>query len=257
MKKLILMAGPCAIEDRDTPIAIAEYLLAMTRDLDIDLIFKSSWKKANRTSLNSFTGASKEDALYVFDWVRGEIGAKVITDIHESPDAAEIAPHVDYLQIPAFLCRQTDLLIAAGETGLPVNIKKAQFSSPESMKFAVEKVYSTGNKEVLLTERGTTFGYNNLVVDFTSIPTMKSLGVPVIMDATHCLQKPNQTAGVTGGSPHLIGTMCYAGIASGADGLFVETHPNPAAAKSDSASMLQMDKLEEILLKALKIKSVI
>jgi len=253
-KRLKLIAGPCAIEDKSTPFFIAEKVLEICERLDIEYIFKGSFKKANRTSLNSFTGINRDEALSVLGSVGKEFGIPVLTDIHETTDAKLAAEYVDYLQIPAFLCRQTDLLIAAGETGKYVNIKKGQFVSPSTMSFAVEKVRSTGNNNILLTERGTTFGYSNLVVDFTSFPIMSSFGVDTIMDATHCLQRPNQTSGVTGGDPSMIGLMCYASMAAGADGLFIETHPDPSTAKSDSASMLQLDKLEDILKKCIDIR---
>ena len=256
VKKLKLIAGPCAIEDDSTPFYIAEKVLSICNKLDIDYVFKGSFKKANRTSLNSFTGIDQDKALSILKSVGEKFKVPVLTDIHETTDAMLAADYVDYLQIPAFLCRQTDLLIAAGKTGKHINIKKGQFVSPSTMAFAVEKVRSTGNDNILLTERGTTFGYSNLVVDFTSFPVMSSFGVDTIMDATHCLQRPNQTSGVTGGDPSMIATMCYASMAAGADGLFIETHPNPADAKSDSASMLQLDKLEEILEKCIQIRGI-
>jgi len=257
MSKFTLIAGPCAIEDDVTPFLIAEKIKNICNNLNIRYIFKGSYKKANRTRLNSFTGIDKSQALSVLKNIGKEFSIPTITDIHESYEASEVSEYVDCLQIPAFLCRQTDLLIEAGKTGSLINIKKGQFVSPETMRFAVEKVRSTGNENIMLTERGTTFGYNNLVVDFTSIPTMQSFSVPAILDATHCLQRPNQTSGVTGGDPNMIATMCYAGVAAGADGLFIETHPNPALAKSDSASMLQLDKLEAILDNCISIRNVI
>ncbi len=248
-----LIAGPCVIENERLVFTVAEHLKKVTDKLGIKLIFKSSYKKANRTKLDSFTGIDRAEALRILARVRKEFDVPVITDIHESWEAGEVAEFVDYLQIPAFLCRQTDLLLAAGRTGKPVNIKKGQFMSPEAMRFAVEKVYSTGNKNVLLTERGTTFGYHDLVVDFRSVPIMKSLGVPVVVDSTHSVQKPNQTAGVTGGDPSMIETIALAAIATGADGLFMEVHPNPAQALSDAASQLQMNKVEEILTKCVDV----
>jgi len=253
MKKLILMAGPCAIENRKTPFQVVEAVKEMTDRLGIDYIFKASWAKANRTRLTSFTGIDQQEALGILKEIRDTYDVPVITDIHESHEAALVAPYVTHLQIPAFLCRQTALLIAAGETGLPVNVKKGQFVSPEMMGFAAEKVRSTGNEQVFLTERGTTFGYSNLIVDFTSIPRMQKFA-PVIMDCTHCLQMPNQTHGVTGGDPTMIGTMVNAAVAVGVDGLFIETHPDPASAGSDSATQLQLDRLEGILVQALKIR---
>ncbi len=248
-----LIAGPCVIENENLVLTVADHLRKVTDRLGIQLIFKSSYKKANRTKLDSFTGIDRHEALKILDRVRRQFAVPVITDIHESWEAAEVAEYVDYLQIPAFLCRQTDLLIAAGKTGKTVNIKKGQFMSPEAMRFAVEKVYSTGNRKVMLTERGTTFGYNDLVVDFRSVPIMKSIGVPVVVDCTHSVQKPNQTAGVTGGDPSMIETLALAAIATGADGLFMEVHPDPAHALSDAASQLQMERVESILSKCVNV----
>jgi 2-dehydro-3-deoxyphosphooctonate aldolase (KDO 8-P synthase) len=256
MNKLKLIAGPCAIENDYHPFSIAERVLEICNKLDIEYIFKGSYKKANRTSLDSFTGIDRSSALSILKGVGDKFGIPVLTDVHESADVPEVSEYVDYLQIPAFLCRQTDLLLAAGKTGKHINIKKGQFVSPSTMEFAVEKVRSTGNNNILLTERGTTFGYNNLIVDFTSFPTMKSFGVDTIMDATHCLQRPNQSTGVTGGDPSMIGHMCYAAMAVGADGLFIETHPDPSSAMSDSSTMLQLDKLEAILRKCIRIREI-
>lgn len=254
MNPLILMSGPCAVEDGVMPFDVARKIKKITDRLGIEFIFKSSWKKANRSRLDSFTGIDRMDALNILKAVKDEVGCPVITDIHESHEAEMVAKYVDYLQIPAFLCRQTDLLLAAGETGLPVNIKKGQFLAPEQMKFAADKVRSVGKgQEVFLTERGTTFGYQNLVVDITSLPRMLPFG-KVILDATHCLQMPNQTKGVTGGNPDMIETMARAAVAVGVDGLFIETHPNPQDAKSDSATQLQLDQLEGILERVLKIR---
>jgi 2-dehydro-3-deoxyphosphooctonate aldolase (KDO 8-P synthase) len=248
-----LIAGPCAIENHETPFEVAEKVAGICQRLGIDYVFKSSFKKANRTRRDSFTGIGKDEAYQVLQQVKTKYNVPVLTDVHETGDVAEVKDIVDYLQIPAFLCRQTDLLVAAGETGKWVNVKKGQFSSPESMQFAVDKVKSTGNNKVLLTERGTTFGYQDLVVDFRSIPKMQ-LYAPVIMDCTHSLQQPNQTSGVTGGDPAMIMTICKAAIAVGADGLFIETHPNPAKALSDGQNMLQLDKLEEVLETVLRIR---
>lgn len=256
-KPLILIAGPCVIENETTPFLVAEKVSAICNKMGIEYVFKSSYKKANRTSLNSFTGIDFNKALNILSEVKKQFGVPVLTDVHESHEVKEVATVVDYLQIPAFLCRQTDLLVECGKSGKWVNIKKGQFSSPESMQFAVEKVRSTGNEKVMLTERGTTFGYQDLVVDFRSIPVMQSFAVPVILDATHSLQQPNQQAGVTGGKPELIETICKAGIAAGVDGLFIETHPNPAEALSDGKNMLQLDKLEPLLEKLLKIRAVL
>lgn len=254
--KLLLIAGPCAIEDAETPYLVAEKVVALAQQFDIDFVFKSSYKKANRTRLDSFTGIGKQQAYDVLQGVAKKYGVKVITDIHESYEADELKGVVDYLQIPAFLCRQTDLLLAAGNSGLGVNIKKGQFAAPESMQFAVEKVKSTGNNNVYLTERGTTFGYQDLVVDYRGIPVMQQFA-PVILDCTHSLQQPNQTSGVTGGKPELITTIAKAGIAVGVDGLFIETHPNPAKALSDGQNMLQLDRLEALLEVCMKIRGVV
>jgi 2-dehydro-3-deoxyphosphooctonate aldolase (KDO 8-P synthase) len=253
-KPLLLIAGPCVIENETTPFIVAEKVSGICRQLGIEYVFKSSYKKANRTSLNSFTGIDFNKALNILSEVKKQFNVPVLTDVHEKHEVNEIAAVVDYLQIPAFLCRQTDLLLACGNSNKWVNIKKGQFSSPESMQFAVEKVRSTGNQKVMLTERGTTFGYQDLVVDFRSIPVMQSFGVPVILDATHSLQQPNQSIGVTGGKPELIETICKAGIAVGVDGLFIETHPKPAEALSDGKNMLPLDKLEALLEKLLKIR---
>jgi 2-dehydro-3-deoxyphosphooctonate aldolase (KDO 8-P synthase) len=257
MKPLILIAGPCVIENETTPFVVAEKVSTVCKRLGIQYIFKSSYKKANRTSINSFTGIDFDKALNILQQVKTQFNIPVLTDIHETHVVKPTAAVADYLQIPAFLCRQTDLLIEAGKTGKWVNVKKGQFASPESMQFAVEKVRSTGNNNVMLTERGTTFGYQDLVVDFRSIPVMQSFGVPVILDATHSLQQPNQSSGVTGGMPQLIETICKAGIAVGADGLFIETHPKPEEALSDGKNMLPLDKLESILEKVLRIREVI
>lgn len=253
----ILMAGPCIVEGEEICFDIACKIKAITDALEIPYIFKASYRKANRSRMDSFTGIGDENALKIIAAVGKEFDIPTVTDIHESAEATMAAAYVDVLQIPAFLCRQTDLLIAAGRTNKIVNIKKGQFLSAESMKHAVQKVYDSGNKNVMLTERGTTFGYQDLVVDFRGIPVMQSFGVPVIMDCTHSLQQPNQSSGVTGGKPELIGTIAKAAIAVGADGLFIETHPDPANAKSDGANMLHLDKLEEMLIQLLKIRKAI
>lgn len=252
--KLFIIAGPCAIENRDMAFHIAEKTKEICSRLNVDLIFKGSYKKANRSKLDSFTGIGDIEALEILKEVRENFDLEVITDIHESQDAAIAASYVDHLQIPAFLCRQTALLIAAGKTGCGVNVKKGQFLSPEAMQFALEKVRSTGNDKVWLCERGTTFGYNDLIVDATSISRMKKLGAPVIMDCTHSVQKPNQSSGITGGDPSLIETIALSAIATGADGLFLEVHPNPSEALSDPHTMLQLDRLETILTKCIRIK---
>lgn len=242
-----LLAGPCVVEGEEMTMRIAERMVQLTDKLKIPYIFKASYKKANRTRVDSFTGIGNEKALKILRSVREKFNVPVVTDIHESPDAAIAAEYVDVLQIPAFLCRQTDLLLAAAETSKIVNIKKGQFLNGESMKHAVDKVRNAGNPNVMLTERGTFFGYQDLVVDFRAIPEMQKNKVPVIVDITHSLQQPNQSTGVTGGRPELIGLIAKAGIACGCDGIFVETHPDPANAKSDGANMLHLDKMEELL----------
>ncbi len=252
-----LLAGPCVVESEELVMEVAEKVSAICRNLGIPYVFKSSYRKANRTSASSFTGLGDEKALSILGKVRSTFGLPTVTDIHAPAEAAMAAKEVDILQIPAFLCRQSDLLQAAGETGKIVNIKKGQFVSGAAMQFAVEKVRQTGNEKVMLTERGTTFGYQDLVVDYRNIPAMQAHGVPVVMDVTHSLQQPNQTSGVTGGHPQLIGTIAKAAIAAGADGLFIETHPNPAVAKSDGANMLQLDLLEPLLAKLVKIRKAV
>lgn len=243
-----LLAGPCVIEGEDMALDIASEISAICRRLDIPYAFKGSYRKANRSRLDSFTGIGDEKALKILAKVRQEFGIPVVTDIHEAHEAAMAAEYVDILQIPAFLCRQTDLLLAAARTGKVVNIKKGQFVAPESMRFAADKVRQAGNGNVMLTERGTTFGYGDLVVDFRGIPEMqKTACAPVIVDITHSLQQPNQASGVTGGRPDLIETIARAAIATGADGIFLETHRNPGAAKSDGANMLPLDRLEGLL----------
>ncbi len=251
------MAGPCVVEGEEIVFDIARKIKAITDKLEIPYIFKASYRKANRSRIDSFTGIGDEKALKIIAAVGRELDLPTVTDIHESHEAALAAAYVDVLQIPAFLCRQTDLLIAAAKTGKVVNIKKGQFLSPESMKHAVQKVNDAGNLNVMLTERGTTFGYQDLVVDYRGIPAMQTFGVPVIMDCTHSLQQPNQSSGVTGGKPELIGTIAKAAIAVGADGLFIETHPDPANAKSDGANMLHLSKLEDLLIKLIKIRQAI
>lgn len=252
--QFFLMAGPCAIEGEEIALRIAERIVTITDKLNIPYIFKGSYKKANRSRVDSFTGIGDEKALKILEKVGKEFGVPTVTDIHESQEAAMAAAYVDVLQIPAFLCRQTDLLIAAAETGKVVNIKKGQFLSAESMQFAVNKVKDSGNDKVFLTDRGNTFGYQDLIVDFRGIPEMRSFNVPTIMDCTHSLQKPNQTSGVTGGKPALIETIAKAAIAVGADGLFIETHPDPANAKSDGANMLHLDLLEDLLVKLTRVR---
>ncbi len=255
--QFFLMAGPCAIEGEDIAMRIAERIVKITDTLQIPYIFKGSYRKANRSRIDSFTGIGDEKALKILEKVGKEFGIPTVTDIHESQEAAMAAAYVDVLQIPAFLCRQTDLLVAAAQTGKVVNIKKGQFLSAESMKFAVDKVKDSGNNNVFLTDRGNTFGYQDLIVDFRGIPVMREFGVPTVMDCTHSLQQPNQTSGVTGGKPALIETIAKAAIAVGADGLFIETHPDPANAKSDGANMLQLDLLEPLLVKLTRLREAI
>ena len=252
-----LMAGPCVIEGEDMALRIAEKVVGITNNLNIPYIFKGSYRKANRSRLDSFTGIGDEKALKILRKVGETFGIPTVTDIHETTEAAMAAEYVDVLQIPAFLCRQTDLLVAAAKTGKIVNIKKGQFLSPGAMQFAVQKVADAGNDNVMITERGTTFGYTDLVVDYRGIPQMQQFGYPVIMDVTHSLQQPNQTSGVTGGLPALIETIAKAAIAVGADGLFIETHPEPSKAKSDGANMLQLDLLEGLLEKLGRIRKAI
>lgn len=243
-----LLAGPCVIEGEDMALDIAGHIVKITERLGIPYVFKGSYRKANRSRLDSFTGIGDEKALRVLAKVRKEFGIPVVTDIHTAPEAEMAAEYVDILQIPAFLCRQTDLLVAAAKTGKMVNIKKGQFLAPSSMQFACGKVRAAGNEKLAVTERGTFFGYGDLVVDMRGIPEMqRTCGCPVIMDATHSLQQPNTASGVTGGRPDLISTISRAAIAAGADGLFLETHRNPAEAKSDGANMLPLDQLESLL----------
>lgn len=252
-----LLAGPCVIEGEDMALRIAEKITEITTRLQIPYVFKGSYRKANRSRLDSFTGIGDEKALKILRKVGETFGVPTVTDIHETHEAAMAAEYVDVLQIPAFLCRQTDLLVAAAQTGKIVNIKKGQFLSPGAMLFAAQKVVDAGNRQVMLTERGTTFGYTDLVVDYRGIPQMQAFGFPVVMDVTHSLQQPNQTSGVTGGIPALIETIAKAAIAVGADGLFIETHPEPAVAKSDSANMLQLDLLEGLLTRLVRIREAI
>ncbi|MBK5203482.1 MAG: 3-deoxy-8-phosphooctulonate synthase [Prolixibacteraceae bacterium] len=256
-KNFILLAGPCAIEGENMAFEIAEKINDICDRLKISFIFKGSYRKANRSRIDSFTGIGDEKALNILKSIGEKFNIPTVTDIHSSTEAAMAAKYVDVLQIPAFLCRQTDILVAAAKTGKTVNIKKGQFLSPESMKFAVNKVRDSGNNNVMITDRGTTFGYQDLIVDFRGIPVMKRNNCPVIMDITHSLQQPNQTSGVTGGKPELIETIAKASIATGVDGLFLETHPNPSAAKSDGANMLRLDLLEGLLTKLVKLKKAV
>jgi 2-dehydro-3-deoxyphosphooctonate aldolase (KDO 8-P synthase) len=255
--KFLLLAGPCVVESEDLCLSIAEKIISITDKLGIPYIFKASFRKANRSRLDSFTGIGDDAGLQILQKVRSTFSVPVVTDIHESHEAALVAPYVDVLQIPAFLCRQTDLLVAAAKTGKTVNVKKGQFLSPEAMKFAVDKIRQSGNENVMLTERGTMLGYGDLVVDMRGIPEMQKNKVPVIMDVTHSLQQPNQPSGVTGGRPELITTIARSAMAAGADGIFIETHPDPALALSDGANMLRLDLLEELLVSLLKVQQAI
>ncbi len=245
--RFVLIAGPCVIENREITMRTAEEIKKITSKLGIPYIFKSSYKKANRTSLNSFTGLPEEEAFAILKEVKDSIGIPVLTDVHTEPEVKTAAEVVDVLQIPAFLCRQTELLLSAGKTGKTVNVKKGQFLAPEDMKFVVEKIESTGNKKILLTERGTTFGYHNLIVDMRSLEIMKEIGYPVIMDATHSVQIPSR-GGISGGRPRFIKTLAKAAAAVGIDGLFLEVHPEPPKALSDAGSQLPLNQLEELLI---------
>ncbi len=251
-----LLAGPCVIEGEEMTMEIAEKALTITQRLDIPYVFKGSYRKANRSRLDSFTGIGDEKALKILRKVGETLHVPTVTDIHTPEEAMMAAQYVDVLQIPAFLCRQTDLLVAAAKTGKMVNVKKGQFLSPEAMKFAVQKVRDAGNNDVVITERGTTFGYQDLIIDYRGIPAMRNYA-PVIVDITHSLQQPNQSAGVTGGRPELIETVARAAVAVGADGLFLETHQNPAMAKSDGANMLRLDLLEGLLTRLVTIRKTI
>ncbi len=252
-----LLAGPCVIESEEMVFEVAEKLSAICNRLQIPLILKSSYRKANRTSGNSFTGLGDEKALMILQKAGEHFKLPTVTDIHAHEEAAMAAEFVDVLQIPAFLCRQTDLLVAASKTNKIVNVKKGQFLSGASMKFAVEKIKNEGNEKIMLTERGNSFGYTDLVVDYRNIPEMQKINVPVIMDCTHSLQQPNQSTGITGGNPAMIETIAKAAIAVGADGLFIETHPNPSVAKSDGANMLRLDLIENLLEKLVRICGVV
>ncbi len=252
-----LLAGPCVIEGESMAMHIAEHIKKVTERLDIPYVFKGSFRKANRSRLDSFTGIGDEKALRILAKVRETFGIPVVSDVHSTEDVAMAADYLDIIQIPAFLCRQTELLVAAARTGKIVNVKKGQFLSPGAMKFVAEKITASGNPNVLLTERGTTFGYTDLIIDYRGIPQMKEFGHPVILDITHSLQQPNQQSGVTGGMPSLIETVAKAGVAVGADGLFIETHHDPANAKSDGANMLRLDLLEGLLEKLVRIRQAI
>lgn len=252
-----VMAGPCVVENEEVMMRVAEKACAVTDTLKIPYIFKASYRKANRSRLDSFSGIGDEKALKLLAKVRSEFGVPTVTDIHNPEEAAMAAAYVDVLQIPAFLCRQTDLLVAAAKTGKVVNIKKGQFLAPEAMAFAAGKVHDAGNPNIMLTDRGTSFGYHDLIVDMRSIPTMQATGYPVVMDITHSLQQPNTTSGVTGGLPAMIETIARAAVAVGADGLFIETHPDPSVAKSDGANMLPLEQLEQLLTRLCRIRATI
>ena len=243
---LVVIAGPCVVESRDLILRVASELRRLSEKFGLPLIFKSSYRKANRTSKDSFSGIGDDQALAVLAEVRSELHLPVVTDVHAPSEVKHAAESVDMLQIPAFLCRQTELLQAAGESGKAVNIKKGQFLAPEDMRFAAEKVTATGNANVVLTERGTTFGYHNLVVDMSSLVIMQRMGFPVVLDATHSLQLPGQGEGYSGGQPEFIGPIARAGVAAGCDGIFLETHPDPARAKSDASTQLRLDLVPQL-----------
>ena len=255
-KPFFLMAGPCVIESEEMVMAIAREMKAICDELGIHYIFKASYDKANRTSVSSFRGPGLEKGLEILARVRETVGVPVVTDVHTEMEVPLVARYVDVLQTPAFLCRQTDFICACARTGKPVNIKKGQFLSPSAMKFAAEKV-ARFNDKIILTDRGTQFGYSDLIIDFRGIPQMQQFGYPVVLDVTHSLQQPNQNSGVTGGLPQMIGTMARAGVAAGVDGLFFETHPEPAMAKSDGANMLRLDKMESMLKTLIPIRKAI
>jgi 2-dehydro-3-deoxyphosphooctonate aldolase (KDO 8-P synthase) len=252
-----LMAGPCAIEGEEMALNIAEKVVAISEKLKIPYIFKGSYRKANRSRIDSFSGIGDEKALKILRKVKETFDIPVVTDIHSAQEAAMAAEYVDILQIPAFLCRQTDILIAAAKTGKVINVKKGQFLAASAMKFVINKLQDSGDNNIILTERGTTFGFQDLVVDYRGIPEMQAFDVPVVLDITHSLQQPNQASGITGGKPQLIETIARAGIAVGVDGIFIETHPNPSVAKSDGANMLKLDLLEGLLTRLVAIRKTI
>ena len=256
-KSFFLIAGPCVVESESLVFEVADRVSSICKRLGIPYIFKASYRKANRTSAHSFTGLGDEEALSILRKAGEHFSLPTVSDIHAHEEAAMAAKYIDVLQIPAFLCRQTDLLVAAAETGKIINVKKGQFLNGESMKFAVEKIRNAGNEKVMLTDRGNSFGYTDLIVDYRNIPIMQNHGVPVIMDCTHSLQQPNQSSGVTGGNPQMIETIAKAAIATGSDGLFIETHPDPSCAKSDGANMLRLDLLEGLLEKLVRIRKAV
>lgn len=255
--RFFLIAGPCVVENRDVVFETATVLKEISSKLDFPLVFKASYRKANRTRSDSFKGIGDIKALEILADVRKELGIPVVTDVHESAEVDVAARYVDVLQIPAFLCRQTDLIQAAARTGKPVNLKKGQFMSADSMRFGIDKIIETGNQNIMITERGSSFGYGDLVVDFRSIPIMKEWKYPVILDITHSLQRPNQPGGVTGGQPAMIETIARAGIAAGVNGIFMETHPNPAVALSDGANMIRLSNVERLITNLLEIHELI
>jgi len=252
-----LIAGPCVVEGRDICFSVAESIIKITDKLNIPYIFKASYKKANRTRLDSFAGIGDKKALGILKEIKERLNVPVLTDIHSVDEAKLAAQYVDVLQIPAFLCRQTELLVAAAKTGKVINIKKGQFMSPESMKFAADKVILSGNNKVILTERGTMFGYQDLIIDYRSIIEMKKMNLPVVLDITHSLQQPNLSTGVSGGRPELVETIAKAGIAIGVDGIFLETHPEPSEAKSDGLNMIKLTEVENLLARLVKIRGCI
>jgi 2-dehydro-3-deoxyphosphooctonate aldolase (KDO 8-P synthase) len=254
---IFLFAGPCVVESRELVLKTADRVVKTARDLEIPVVFKASYRKANRSRIDSFSGIGDEKALKILAEVKEIYKVPVVTDIHNPEEAKMAAQYVDVLQIPAFLCRQTDLLVAAAQTGKTVSVKKGQFLSPGAMQFAIQKVRESGNSKVLITERGSMFGYHDLVVDYRGIPEMQSFGVPVLLDITHSLQEPNQQAGITGGRPEMIETIARAGVAAGADGIFIETHPDPFSAKSDGANMLPLGELKGLLTKLVQIRKTI
>ncbi len=247
MKELTIIAGPCVVENLEVCVEVAMGVREVCKEIGFNYIFKSSFKKANRTKIGSFSGLDENESLEILKAIKYKLKIPVLTDVHETTDVDKVKDFADYIQIPAFLCRQTDLLLAAGRSKKWVNIKKGQFVSPEGMGFAIEKIRSTGNNKIMVTERGTTFGYQDLVVDFRSVPVMQKFGVPVMVDCTHSLQKPNRAKGTSGGDPEMVEILCRAAVAVGADGLFVETHPNPAKALSDGESMLPLKEMRRVL----------